>query len=166
MSDVSVPPTHPDDELVTRRILREEIAKLATKDELAKTHEKLETLATKDELAKLATKDELAKTHEKLETLATKDELAKTNERLETLATKDELAKTNEKLEIWFGALHARLLALESRWDELATLVREMPAEFARQTKAIIEHLRDSVRIVDEKYADLPARVTRLEEAK
>ena len=28
MSDVSVPPTHPDDEVVTRKILREELSKM------------------------------------------------------------------------------------------------------------------------------------------
>lgn len=34
MSDVSTPPIHPDNELVTRRVLREELSQYPTKEEL------------------------------------------------------------------------------------------------------------------------------------
>ena len=36
MADVSVPPTHPDDDLVSRRILREELANYPTRKDLEK----------------------------------------------------------------------------------------------------------------------------------
>jgi hypothetical protein len=38
--------------------------------------------------------------------------------------------------------------------------------EVARHTNAVLEHIRTMITVVDEKYKDLPARVTKLEQAR
>jgi chaperonin cofactor prefoldin len=55
---------------------------------------------------------------------------------------------TKTDLEIWGGALFERLLT-----------------ELARHTKAVQEALSTQVSAIDDKYADLPARMNRLEAA-
>jgi F0F1-type ATP synthase membrane subunit b/b' len=60
-----------------------------------------------------------------------------------------------QDLEIWGGALAARIDAGEQR----------MLAELARHAKAIQEAMSTQISAIDEKYADLPARVSRLEAA-
>lgn len=76
------------------------------------------------------------KLDQKLANLVTKADL---EQRLANVATKADL-------EIWGGALLDRLLT-----------------ELARHTKAIQESMSTQISVVDEKYADLPARVGRLE---
>jgi hypothetical protein len=147
MSDVSAPATPPDDELVTRKILREELANYPTKDDL------------RQELANYATKDDL---RNELERFATKEDLGRfaTKEDLERFATKEDLAKLDHKVDTHFGALLDRLLSLESF---VRSFARTLPAEFERRARAISEDVRIWVKVVDEKYADLPARVAQLE---
>jgi hypothetical protein len=100
-------------------------------------------------LAQLATKAELAQ-------LATKAEL---EQRLVPLATKVEL-------ELWGGASLARVLARIELWERrlierLDSREQRLIAELARQ-RAISKSQWTQIAVTDEKYADLPPRVTRL----
>jgi len=98
------------------------------------------------EIAKLATKEELREEIAKeIAKLATKEEL---REAVAKLATKEEL---RESLELWAGALEARLQA-------------HFGAELARHSAAIIEAVTSQIRALDDKYKDLPPRVSRLED--
>jgi len=58
-----------------------------------------------------------------------------------------------QDLEIWGGALMARMDAQEQR----------LYAELARHTNAVLERMSTMISTIDEKYADLPGRVNRLE---
>jgi len=62
-------------------------------------------------------------------------------------------AKFDRKLDLWGGALVDRLQRFE----------QTMHADFARWAKAIHEALMQTVGVVDDKYKDLPGRVTKLE---
>jgi len=100
---------------------------------------------------------------QRLAQLATKAELAQ-------LATKAELAQlaTKVELEIWGGALLARIASGEQRLldrmiERIDASEQRLLMELARHTRAIQETLSGQISIVDEKYADLPARVSRLE---
>jgi len=106
-------------------------------------------------LAQLVTKAEF---DEKIAQLVTKAEL---DERIAPLATKVELER-------WGGALLARVLArIESgerrMIERMDSLEQRLLAELARHTKAISESLWAQIAVIDEKYADLPPRVTKLE---
>jgi hypothetical protein len=96
----------------------------------------LAPLATKADLLPLATKADL---HAALVPLATKADLV-------PLATKAEL-------DLWAGALLARMEVFEQR----------LLAELARHIKAAFESMSAQISVIDEKYADLPPRVGRLE---
>jgi hypothetical protein len=61
--------------------------------------------------------------------------------------------KFDEKLGLWGGALRAQIEASE----------RRLLAELGRHVRAIQETLSTQVSAVDETYADLPARVKRIE---
>jgi hypothetical protein len=63
------------------------------------------------------------------------------------------LARLDAKIDAVCGALLSRMDAMMS----------EMRAEMARQTKAAMEWALEQFRAVDDRYADLPRRVTRLE---
>jgi hypothetical protein len=112
------------------------------REEIQRLDDRLDHLDQKFEqrLAQMATKADLAQ-------MATKADLAQ-------MATKADLAEmaskmaTKADLEIWGGALLERLLI-----------------ELARHTKASQEALSTQVSTFDDKYADLPARVSRLEAA-
>jgi hypothetical protein len=134
---------------VTRGQLQQAIARLATKAELAKA---VAPLATKVELAKavapLATKVELAKA---VAPLATKVELR------EAIAKAVAPLATKVELEIWGGALMARMDA------QLDGLRRDLRSDLARHANAIFESAQAMIRAIDDKYTDLPGRVTRLE---
>ncbi|HEU4726578.1 MAG TPA: hypothetical protein VFT22_01765 [Kofleriaceae bacterium] len=154
---------------VTREELVEEIAPLATRAEIA-------PLATRVELeeavAKLATKPEL---EEAVAKLATKAEL---EEAVAKLATKAELEEavaklaTKVELEIWGGALLARIESSERRLsdrivvqmtEQTKRLEQRLHTELAQHANALYESLSALVTVIDDKYADVPARVTRLE---
>jgi len=95
-------------------------------------------------IAPLATKVEL---QEAVAPLATKVEL---QEAVAPLATKVEL-------EIWGGALMARM---DTRLEGLR---RDLQSDFARHASTIFESAQAMIRALDDKYADLPGRVTKLE---
>lgn len=118
---------------VTHQELRAELAHVPTKAEL------------KAELERYATKADLKA---ELERYATKADLKAELERFATKADLERFA-TKVDLEVWGGALLARIEA--------------MSGELARHTQAVLESLSGQVRVIDEKYADLPDRVTRLE---
>jgi hypothetical protein len=104
-------------------------------------------LATKQELehavSQLATKQEL---EHAVSQLATKQEL---EHAVSQLATKQEL-------EWWGGALLARL-------EPFQGMEQRILAELGRHTNASQESMSKEISVIDEKYADLPGRVTRLE---
>jgi len=141
--------------------LEQRLAQLATKAEIAQLATKAEIaqLATKAEIAQLATKAEIAQLATKAEIaqLATKAELAQlaTKAEIAQLATKAEIAQlaTKAELEHWGGALLARIDRSEQR----------LLAELARHTRASAEDLSTQISVIDEKYADLPLRVSKLE---
>ena len=90
---------------------------------------------------------------------------------------REELAKLELKIEVWGGALadrigkletrvgklEKRFDALEKRFDALEKRVDGLYHELARHTNAILEAIQGRVSVIDEKYADLPGRVARLE---
>jgi hypothetical protein len=85
------------------------------------------------------------------------------------LATKAELAPlaTKVELEIWGGALLARIQSSEQGLKELKELIkaseRQLQADLARHAGALFESMSALIKGLDEKYADLPGRVTVLE---
>lgn len=76
---------------------------------------------------------------------------------------RQEIAKLDQKLEIWGGALADRISKVEQRLDRLEKRVDGLYVELARHTQAILEALQGRLTAFDEKYADLPGRVARLE---
>jgi hypothetical protein len=76
-----------------------------------------------------------------------RDELAQLENRIER--------KFDDKLDLWGGALLARITESEKR----------MINELARHAQALFEAMTQQISIIDEKYNDIPARVTRLEAA-
>jgi hypothetical protein len=91
-------------------------------------------------------------------------ELQQLEQKLAHLATKNEL-------EIWGGGLLARIESTETRLIERIERLEErsilledrLLAELARHTKAICEEMSRRMSAIDEKYADLPSRVSSLE---
>jgi hypothetical protein len=63
--------------------------------------------------------------------------------------------KLDEKLGLWGGALRAQIDASEQR----------LLTELARHVRAFQEAMSTLIAAVDDKYTDLPARVTQLESA-
>jgi hypothetical protein len=68
---------------------------------------------------------------------------------------------------MWAGALMVRmndtdqrLLAMDQR---MIGMEQRLIAELARHSLANAESMRGQISVIDEKYADLPARVTQLE---
>jgi hypothetical protein len=128
---------------VTRSEFQETIARLATKAEL------------REAIAPLATKAEL---REAIAPLATKAELH------EAIANAVAPLSSKADLEIWGGALMARMDAQsELLRREMHTMRRELQADLARHTSAIFESTQVMIRAIDDKYADLPGRVSKLE---
>jgi chromosome segregation ATPase len=126
---------------VTRGELREEIQRLDLR--LDHLDQKLEQRLAGLE-AKMATKADLAQLE-----ATTKADLAQLEAKMATKADLAQLeAKMATKLDLWGGALFERLLT-----------------ELARHTKAVQEMLSTQVSTFDDKYADLPARVSHLETA-
>jgi DNA anti-recombination protein RmuC len=91
--------------------------------------------------------------------------------------------RMDQKLEIWAGAVNARtdsiarsseqrigqliaevVASSEQRTAErIASQGRELHEDLARHVRAFEESMRSMVSVVDDKYADLPGRVTALE---
>ena len=73
------------------------------------------------------------------------------------------------KLELWGGALFARIEALSARVGTMSERSeageQRVLAELARHAGAIQEAVSNQISVIDEKYADLPARVSKLEAA-
>ena len=69
--------------------------------------------------------------------------------------------KFDHKLELWGGMLLARIESmLIARIDASE---QRLLAELARHTRAIQESMTGQISVIDEKYADLPGRVSWLE---
>jgi protein required for attachment to host cells len=147
-----------------KKELKQALKPMATKNELERlaTKKDLERLATKKDLEGLATKQELEAlaatmaTKKDLEGLATKKEL-------EGLATKKELEGLATKKE--FGELRVELhKSIEMVMTYMDARFTQQSVELARHVQAVLEEVRTMIRAVDDKYADLPGRVSRLEE--
>jgi hypothetical protein len=63
--------------------------------------------------------------------------------------------KFDDKLDLWGGALLARITESENR----------VINELARHAQALFEAMTTQISVIDEKYNDIPARVSRLEAA-
>jgi hypothetical protein len=164
--DMSVP--------VTRDELQQDLKRLEQATS-AKIQQATEPLATKTELERaiesLATKAELERA---IEPLATKAELQQVKAELEKaigqLATKVEL-------EMWGGALleridsdwrrtQAQLTSLEHRlFERIERMQQQLQTDLSRHANAIHESVAALIHGFDDKYKDLPPRVTRLESA-
>jgi chaperonin cofactor prefoldin len=70
---------------------------------------------------------------------------------------------TKADLEIWGGALHMAMKTNFEIWG--GALFERLLTELARHVKAVQESLPIQVSAIDDKYADLPARVSHLEAA-
>jgi hypothetical protein len=142
--------------------MSEPVTKQELKEEL---HRAVSTLATKDEVSKLATKDELASAVSKL---ATKEELASA---VSKLATKDELREavsklaTKDALNDAVGALLAMIQNLSTQVVANTNAIQALSRELAGHASALRESMSSEISVVDEKYKDLPSRVSRLEQA-
>ena len=69
-----------------------------------------------------------------------------------------------QDLETWGGALLARIESGEHRLIEcIAQSEQRLNAELARHAGALYESMSTLISASDEKYADLPGRVSRLE---
>jgi hypothetical protein len=108
-----------------------------------------------ERLAPFVTKDYLdERLDERLASFATKEDL---DEQLERFATKEDLERfaTKENLE---GSLRA-----------IAKQIEEIPGQILAELRTFVAGIQDQnrleLRAVDDPYRDLPARVTRLEEA-
>ncbi|MDX2091327.1 MAG: hypothetical protein SFX73_25940 [Kofleriaceae bacterium] len=80
------------------------------------------------------------------------------------------------KLELWAGAIldrvdkrfaqiDQRFVEMEQRFVDLEQRFAAFSRELAGHAKAIAESVRAEVRVLDDKYTDLPDRVRRLEDA-
>jgi hypothetical protein len=154
--DVSAPPPKKPrsrrSPAITKTDLEAAIAPLATKDALRTavaplaTKAELEPLATKAALEPLATKAEL---YAAIAPLATKDELRAA---VAPLATKAELVPLPTRVE-----MHAALEAWAYRLREIIN------QDIARHIGAAMEQMQVWISTLDEKYADLPGRVSAIE---
>ncbi len=109
-------------------------------------------MAKRSDMSKPVTRGELL---EDLESFDQKLE-QKLDQKLEQYATKADL-------EIWGGALSVRIGGVETRLDHVEAKVDGLYGELARHTQAILEAMSTQISVVDEKYADLPDRVSQLE---
>jgi hypothetical protein len=131
--------------LATKQDLRDEVAKLATKDDL-----RLTTDALQHEMATLATKDDLRLTAEALRhEMATKDDL-----RLSIAALQHEMARFATKEELTAGLEDAKrytLLLIQTTRGEIRQIREEMATKedlqrleltLSTQTAAIVQRLQ------------------------
>jgi hypothetical protein len=77
-------------------------------------------------------------------------------------------ARVETKFDLWGGALLDRIAASEHRLSmqvaqQILASEQRLSVEMARHANAISENLTVRVAAVDEKYADLPVRVARVE---
>lgn len=174
--------TKADDEIVTRKILREELSGFATKDDQKKfsTKEDLIKFATKDDLKRFATKEDLKKfaTKEDLKKFATKEDLKKfaTKEDLKRFATKEDLKKfaTKEDLKKYPTKedlkkeleKYATKKDLDQKIDQLAAMINKGFNDVAKQFKAVnlrIDRLEERLRLVEIGLAKTEGRVDSLD---
>jgi hypothetical protein len=97
---------------------------------------------------------------EDMSTPVTRGELREDLARLEV--------RFDHKLEMWGGALLARIESSEKRTlavlaMTIESLEKRLLVELARHVTAFQEAVSTQIAVVDEKYAELPARVGRLE---
>jgi chromosome segregation ATPase len=100
-----------------------------------------------------------------------REELQHLEQKLEEkLEQKLALVATKAELEIWGGALLARIESGDQRLARIERVLeridgseQRMLAELARHTRASYEDASTQISAIDDKYADLPARVSQLE---
>jgi hypothetical protein len=79
---------------------------------------------------------------------------------------REEIAQlaTKAELEIWGGALLARIESGEQRLlKHIDSSEQRLLVEVARHIRASQEEMSRQLSVIDEKYADLPSRMSRLE---
>lgn len=98
--------------------------------------------------------------------LVSKAELAEMEDRLAArMATKAELAEMEARLatKVELAGMEARLVASMATKLELSQMEGRLLRELGAHTRASNEEMTAKVGILDDKYADLPARVRALE---
>jgi len=142
---MSKPVTHAELEVALDRFGTELRGDLRT--EFA-TKQDLERFATKQDLERFATKQDL-------ERFATKQDLERyvTTERFDRFVAKSE------------DTTRVLLTAIESNRQAIASLSRDLHADVAQFASSIVEQIRSYIATLDDKYRDLPDRVSRLEDA-
>jgi hypothetical protein len=145
------PPMNNDGMPVTRAQLREELARYPTREELKA---ELSRFATKDELGQLV--QTVAEQHDVL--VAKHDVL---------VAKHDTLTAKHDTLAAKHDTLAERLDTLAERLDQFIQLSAERHEELLREiagsARAAAEEHRRELGVLDDRYRDLPARVTTLE---
>ncbi len=128
-------PTHED--------LREELARYPTRDELKET--------LRQELARYPTRDELKETlRQELARYPTRDELKETlRQELARYPSRDELADF--------------MRAIVLQHDRTLASIDGLRVDIARSARAAAEEHRRELGVLDDRYRDLPDRVTTLE---
>jgi chaperonin cofactor prefoldin len=112
--------------------------------------EEIERLETRFDQLEIRFDQKLELLEQKLEQKLEK----KFDQKLAPMATKADL-------EIWGGALH---MAMKTNFESLGgVLFERLQTELARHVKAVQESLPIQISAIDDKYADLPARVNHLE---
>ena len=84
---------------------------------------------------------------------------------MSAFATRDELAALRTDMNNSFVSIARQFADIDVRFDEVNDRFDRLPAEIASYNRALQEvDYRRELRAVDDKYADLPARVKKLEE--
>ncbi len=139
-----------------------------TVDDMTLTDIRADIAAVKDDLARCATKDDLERyaTKEDLERFATKEDLERfaTKEDLERFATKDDLDdRTRDILKTVKMQFDALRMEMRAGFEVMNAQFAAFRADVPRQIEAASEDTREWIRSLDDKYRNLPDRVSRLE---
>jgi chaperonin cofactor prefoldin len=104
-----------------------------------------------------------------MSTPVTRGELREELDRLE-VSFDHKLEKFEVKLDHKFEALDHKIEALDHKFEVRldlwgGALLERLQTEVARHIRAVLESMSTQISAVDDKYTDLPARVTHLETA-
>jgi len=177
MKKRSMSAPNPSKERVTRADLEAAIEPLATKVELEAASEPLATklalepLATKLALEPLATKVALEPLATKvaLEPLATKVALdaLRTDLKTEIQQVQVSVEELRSSAAAEFALVRAEMVTKE-RFEDVTRAVlvgiESVRTDLVQHVNTILTRVTDEIAVVDEKYADLPERMTALEE--
>jgi hypothetical protein len=82
---------------------------------------------------------------------------------LQKFVTREAFDQRLEQVDKRFDAIDKRFGQVDDQFAQIRAALHELGADLARHATAIQENVSAQIRIIDEKYADLPDRVARLE---